>query len=127
MKFQTGEIAVLFALSLGTGVAVHAQRPTEIVKWTATTTKATMTSANAALSATVADGWHVYALSQGSGGPNPLKVSVPAGSPFTLKSPVADAGTTKHYDSNFNMETVYYLRAINLNVALEGASAAPPA
>lgn len=127
MKFKMSELAVLLTLFPGIGIALHAQRPTDIVKWTATITKSTKTSTNVALSATVADGWHVYALSQGTGGPNPLKISVPSGSAFVLKAPVADAGVTKHYDTSFKMETVYYLKTINLNVALEGISAAPPA
>lgn len=111
---------------LAGGLSAQAQRPTDIVKWTAEINKATATTANVTLAATVEDGWHVYALSQGSGGPNPLKISVPAGSAFTLKAPVAEANPIKHFDTNFNMDTLYYLKSINLKADLQGSGSAPP-
>jgi DsbC/DsbD-like thiol-disulfide interchange protein len=120
---QKGITALLILLG---GTIARAQRPTEIVKWTAETTKATAAAASVTLSATITDGWHVYALSQGSGGPTPLKISVPEGSAFTLKGPVAEASAIRHFDTNFKMETLYYLKSVNFNVALQGTATAAP-
>lgn len=109
-------------LLLSLGAAAHGQRPSEVVKWTAITTKETPASASVALSAAINDGWHVYALSQPLGGPTPLKISMPAGSPFVLEAPVPETQVTRHFDPNFNMETVYYLRNVSFKITLKKAA-----
>jgi DsbC/DsbD-like thiol-disulfide interchange protein len=116
----------LLAVLVGSHPAIYAQRPTEIVKWNATVSKSTAASAYVALTATIQDGWHVYALSQPAGGPTPLKITIPTGAPFALQSPVAETKVTRHDDVNFKMETVYYLNTVNLTVPVkkEGTAAA---
>ena len=105
------------------GLTAYGQRPTEVVKWTADVVKATPTSATVALSATIAEGWHVYALSQPAGGPTPLKITIPSGAPFALQVPIQETQVIRHDDPSFKMETVYYLNTVNLTVAVkkEGA------
>ena len=105
-------MAVIFAYS----TAIHAQRSTEVVKWNATISKSTSSSASVALTATIQDGWHVYALSQPAGGPTPLKISIPSGAPFAIQAPIAEAKVTRRQDPSFNMETVFYVTAVNLTV-----------
>lgn len=112
----------IFASSLtllASASPAYGQRPYDVVKWAASVTKSTTTSASVALSATIQDGWHVYALSQPPGGPTPLKISIPATAPFTLQAPVAETKVTRHDDPTFKMEAVYYLNAIDLNVNLK--------
>jgi len=125
MKAFHKRVASLLML-LGAGAMVRAQHPSEIVKWAAETGKATATTANVTLTATIADGWHMYALSQAGGGPVALKIGVPAGSAFALKGPVPEANATHHFDPNFNMETLYYVKSVVFNVALQGSAAAAP-
>jgi DsbC/DsbD-like thiol-disulfide interchange protein len=120
MKFSLGDMVLTFLLLLGYCFAGHAQRPTDVVKWSAESTKPSSSAPSVTLSATIQDGWHVYALSQPAGGPSPLKISIPAGSPFALASPVADTKVVRHFDQNFNMETVYYLKTASFNLALKG-------
>jgi DsbC/DsbD-like thiol-disulfide interchange protein len=107
------------ALLLSSTAAIHGQRPSEIVKWNASVTKSTGASTSVALSATIQDGWHVYALSQPVGGPTPLKISIPAGTPFSLQAPVVEGKVTRHDDPNFKMETLYYLNSANFTVAVK--------
>ncbi len=116
---KTQYTVVGFAILLGSCVAMLGQRPSEIVKWNATVTKSSAASASVALSATIQDGWHVYALSQPAGGPTPLKISIPAGVPFTLQTPVAEGKVTRHDDPNFKMETLYYLNSMNFTVSVK--------
>lgn len=126
MQFaQKYSVVVGFVLSCFCWKA-QAQRPSEVVKWSIEVTKATTNSTQLTLSATVADGWHIYALSQPAGGPTPLKISIPSISLYVLQGPVADTSVVRHFDSNFNMETVYYLKTANFNLTLKpaGASAA---
>lgn len=118
MKIVDGVVAV-FAVVVMCGSSARAQRPSEIVKWTATVTRSNAKSATVALAATVQKDWHVYALSQPAGGPTPLKISIPANAPYTLAAPVAETKLTHHFDPNFNMDTAYYLDTANFNVALK--------
>lgn len=106
-------------LLLSSSERLHSQRPAEIVKWNASVTKSADGSATVALTATIQDGWHVYALSQLPGGPTPLKISLPAGSPFTLQTPVAEGKVTRRDDHNFKMETLYYLTSANFVVSVK--------
>ena len=102
----------------------QAQRPSDVVKWSATITGTTSTTASATLSATIQDGWHVYALSQPSGGPTPLKINIPDGGSFTLAGPVAETKVIRHFDPNFNMETAYYVTVASFNLEFNGTGAA---
>jgi hypothetical protein len=111
-------------LPLAVCFAAQAQRPSDVVKWSATITGATSNTASATLSATIQDGWHVYALSQPSGGPTPLRINIPSGGSFTLAGPVVETKVIRHFDPNFNMETVYYLTAASFNLELKGTVAA---
>ena len=118
------KLVVVCTLSLGTlGLTAYGQRPSEVVKWTADIVKATPTSATVALSATIAEGWHVYALSQPAGGPTPLKITIPSEAPFALQVPIQETKVIRHDDPSFKMETVYYLNTVSLTVAVKKESA----
>jgi hypothetical protein len=104
--------------------AAQAQRPSEVVKWNAELTGTRANAQSARLSATIMAGWHVYALSQPAGGPTPLKITIPSGSPFMLAGPIAETQVVRHFDPNFNMETVYYIETANFNLALKEVDAA---
>ena len=104
--------------------AAQAQRPSEVAKWNAELTGTRANAQSARLSATIMDGWHVYALSQPAGGPTPLKITIPSGSPFMLAGPIAETQVVRHFDPNFNMETVYYIETANFNLALKEVDAA---
>ena len=90
------KLIVVCTLSFGnSGLTAYGQRPFEVVKWTADIVKATPTSATVAVSATIAEGWDVCALSQTAGGPTPLKITIPSGVPFALQAPIqGDEGNT---------------------------------
>jgi DsbC/DsbD-like thiol-disulfide interchange protein len=112
----TRRTLALLSLLFGSCAVIYAQRATEVVKWNATVSKSTAASASVVLSATIQDGWHVYALSQPAGGPTPLKITIPSGAPFALQAPVAETKVTRREDPSFKMETVYYLNSVNLTV-----------
>jgi hypothetical protein len=124
MNFSLKGYFAICCLSVGTGVTAYGQRPTEVVKWSVDTQKTTANSASVVLSATVEDGWHVYALSQPPGGPTPLKISVPSGSPMSLSGPIVESTVTRHFDQTFNTETVYYLKSAKFTLNLQGTGAA---
>jgi len=65
-------ITLLF--SAITAIAISAQI-VEPIQWNATTTMDSDTEGYVTLSATVEDGWHLYALTLPEGGPNPTRIS----------------------------------------------------
>jgi DsbC/DsbD-like thiol-disulfide interchange protein len=117
-------VAIGCSVLLGFCLTTYGQRPSEVVKWSAGATKSTAHATTVTLSATIQDGWHVYALSQPPGGPTPLKISVPAGAPFEIGAPIKEVNVTRHDDPNFKMETLYYLNAVTLHVAMKNTGAA---
>src|ERR1700730_14168520 len=123
MKYLIRDFGTLFTLS--TCFAMHAQRPSEVVKWSAELTRTKPNAPSAKLSATIMEGWHVYALSQPDGGPTPLKISIPSSSPLMLAGPIAETKVVRHFDPSFNMEPLYYLKTATFNLALKGGEAGP--
>lgn len=93
-----------------------AQRPTDIVKWSAQPPSKPVQVggvAKVALAADIEPGWKLYAMTQPKGGPVPLSITVAKGAPFTLVtkeivSPAAKAqkdelfsgGNTQYYESD---------------------------
>jgi DsbC/DsbD-like thiol-disulfide interchange protein len=97
----------------------QAQRPPDIVKWTAHLTQQSASAATIDLSADIQSGWHVYALSEPTGGPNPLTVSLPEGEAFALNGPVHESAPTRHFDPTFKMETAFYLNHVQLIASIK--------
>ena len=88
------------------------QRPTDIVRWSATGPAKAVAPGGVAkieLTAKIEDGWKLYALSQAKGGPVPLSIVVEKGAPFTLAQKGITGPLPKlQKDDNFNLETQYY-------------------
>lgn len=84
----TTRAAGLLAASLLLAVPLAAQRPTDIVKWSAKPVQ-TEVKAGAALqvevTADVQPGWFLYGLTQPKGGPIPLRFAGAKGSPFQVE------------------------------------------
>ncbi|MCX6626552.1 MAG: protein-disulfide reductase DsbD family protein [Candidatus Solibacter sp.] len=110
----------LACLMLWSCLTAQAQRAADVVKWSGEATCASADSCSVKLSAAIQEGWHIYALSQPTGGPIPLKISTPASSAFALASPIAEAKTVqKHFEPNFKMDTLYYLKSANFDLELK--------
>ncbi|OFW04790.1 MAG: hypothetical protein A3H96_10265 [Acidobacteria bacterium RIFCSPLOWO2_02_FULL_67_36] len=118
-------LLVLLALILAPVPSLYAQRPTDVIKWSA---KAPSTSVNAGgivkvqLTADVEEGWHLYALTQPPDGPPPLMVAVAKGQPFSVNVKDIDApAPTVAVDPNFNTETQFYEGKTTMTVPLAAA------
>ncbi len=55
------------------------------------------------LGATIAPGWHIYAMSQGAGGPTPLALTL-SGGPFRLARVVTSSPPEIKFDQNFGID-----------------------
>jgi thiol:disulfide interchange protein DsbD len=111
---RLGTIACVALLTFAAGPAAQ-QKSEEVVKWTAKTGAATLepgATVTITVSAEIANGWHMYALTQPDGGVPPLDIAIARGRPFTLDSLRIDAPLpevtkgaggepdTFHYDDN---------------------------
>jgi thiol:disulfide interchange protein DsbD len=82
------------------------------IHWSmAAVSKAPMTAGrtfDVELTAEVDPGWHLYALSEPTGGPEALVISVAKGGPFSLGGSIVEPVPKSAFDSNFNLETQYH-------------------
>jgi thiol:disulfide interchange protein DsbD len=60
------------------------------------------------LSASINSGWHMYSITQPSGGPTTTVVTIPAAQPFSLNGQVSGPAPHIAYDANFEMNTETY-------------------
>jgi thiol:disulfide interchange protein DsbD len=60
------------------------------------------------LSASINSGWHMYSITQPSGGPTTTVITIPAAQPFSLDGQVSGPPPHVAYDANFEMNTETY-------------------
>jgi DsbC/DsbD-like thiol-disulfide interchange protein len=102
----------LLLLILAFATSLPAQRPTDIVKWSAEPASKSVRAGAVVkirLKADIEDGWKLYALTQPKGGPIALAIEVPEDAPFTLvpKDIVAPRPSVQK-DPLFSADTQYY-------------------
>jgi DsbC/DsbD-like thiol-disulfide interchange protein len=80
------------------------------------------------LQVTVTDGWHVYSLTQDTGGPTPMSVKVEP--PYEIAGEITGPPPVKFQDPNFGIETETYsgeqVFKVPLKLARSSAIAPPP-
>ena len=80
------------------------------------------------LQVTVTDGWHVYSLTQDTGGPTPMSVKVEP--PYEIAGDITGPAAVKFQDPNFGIETETYsgeqVFKVPLKLAKSGSIAPPP-
>ncbi len=104
-------IVPIFA-ALSTVAPASAQKPSDVVLWSAKGPAGTVKSGAVAtiqLDARIEDGWYVYAMTQPDNGPVPLAIAVPGGTAFALdkKRIAAPVPKIKH-DAGFGADTQTY-------------------
>ena len=107
---------VLLVLALYAGCAESATPPAkgpQPVAWSAEVADQTPSAdggvvVNIRIKATIANGWHVYSLTQKGGGPTPLSVEVDSTPLLAIQSGLAGPVPDKALDPNFGVETETY-------------------
>jgi thiol:disulfide interchange protein DsbD len=79
----------------------------------------------ATAAAEIEPGWHVYALTQGPGGPRALEVTVQKSPVFTVAGKITGSASKKAFDPNFNMETEFHEDSVAITIPLTIAKTAP--
>lgn len=99
------------------------------VHWTATPEAKTVKRGGEAavkLVATIDEGWHIYSITQGPGGPIPTRISVPTNQPFSLAGAVQQSAPDKKFDPNFGIQVESYENTAEFTVPLKVAKSAKP-
>jgi len=78
------------------------------------------------LTARIDDGWHMYSITQGPGGPIRTRIAVAPGQPFALADSVGGPVVTKRFDPNFGISVETYDAQATFAVPIRVAAAAPP-
>jgi hypothetical protein len=60
------------------------------------------------IQADIASGWHIYSITQKSGGPIPLSITLLVPNDFALRGVVMAPKPERYFDKNFGMETELY-------------------
>jgi len=101
-----------------------AQIPEDPIRWAlALPTPAAPTSPGGtitlALTATIDDGWHLYATTIGPGGPIPTRITVPAGQAFSLSGDISEPTPSSAFDPNFNMTLEFHQDKATFGIPLK--------
>jgi DsbC/DsbD-like thiol-disulfide interchange protein len=122
-------LLVCFAFLLAFLTLAKAQMPSQVVTWKASNSSAPLKHGDkitAQLRATIANGWHVYSISQPPGGPSPTIIGVPDGQSLSEAGTILGPLPREAFDPNFNMETEFYERSAAFKVPLEVTPTAKP-
>lgn len=82
--------------------------------------------AKAILTATIADGWHLYSMKEIDGGPRPTRITVSEDQPFTLAGNIEAPGPVILHDPNFDMDVEFYAESADFMLPLAVAADARP-
>ena len=82
-------------------------------------------SVTATATAEIEPGWHIYALTQGPGGPHALEVTVQKSPVFSLGGKPTSPPPTRAFDPNFNMETEFHEESAVITIPITVAKPAP--
>jgi DsbC/DsbD-like thiol-disulfide interchange protein len=121
MRFRRIHLCSLLGLCL-CGMSA-AQGPIQPVQWSsAAVPKAPVkpgTKIAIELSAEVQEGWHVYGLTQVSGGPTPLRVLLDENGTVQTAGAASGAAPVKKHDSSFNLDTELYIHSFSLHLPVQ--------
>ena len=106
-----------------------AQSPEDPIQWTLALNPPTATTVRGgtitlALTATIDEGWHLYALTLPAGGPIATRITVPDGQEFSPAGDIAEPAPKSAFDPNFNMTLDYHEEKATFGVPLKASASA---
>jgi DsbC/DsbD-like thiol-disulfide interchange protein len=113
-------LVALFSSSLGVMAMAQPPAPPDRVQWTAAFSAASdVTSGSTVvleISGAIKDGWHVYALTEPSGGPTALRVTLDENDVALAAGAPSGTAPRKHRDPSFGLETQFYTHAFTVRL-----------
>jgi DsbC/DsbD-like thiol-disulfide interchange protein len=119
------KIVLVIAAGLLPG-SVIAQQPVQWKAVTAASTAAPGGKMTVTLSATIEDGWYIYSLTQGKGGPVPLAITMPVGQPFVIGGEIKAPTPDWSFDQNFGIDVERHSEKPEFVVPIAVATDAKP-
>ncbi len=115
--------ALVTLLLLGQSAAI----PATAVTWTLQTPRPVRAgdAVSLTLTATIAPGWHLYAMAQPEGGPISTEVSLPANPLATFARPIVASKPATIFDPSFDMRVQLYSDSATFALPLTVTAAAP--
>jgi len=116
---MTIRIATFALASIALAATANAQTP---VHWSATAASKSVApgaKTDVKLLAEIDEGWHIYSLTQGPGGPNPSKITVPGGQPFTIAGDIKASAPDVKFDQNFGIQVETYEKKADFTVPIQ--------
>ena len=113
------KIRLLLALLVGVfgaPLVAHAQNP---VTWKAQLQPADIRAGEGGrvvVSATIENGWYIYAPTTPLGGPNPTKITLAGGNALELKGAIAQPKPLVHFDKGFGLQTETFKKSVSFGV-----------
>jgi Disulphide bond corrector protein DsbC len=120
MAFRSIRVAILCSAgACGVGVAQVTDPTVEwVASWTAGAAIKQGGRATLELSGEVQDGWHVYALTQRSGGPTALRVTIDENAVAGLAGTPSGTTPESKHDPSFDLDTQFYTHSFAVLVPI---------
>ncbi len=117
-------ISTRHVLLASLGIAPAQLRAQNPVHWNATAPAQAVAIGKVAairIRGVIADGWHIYSLTQGPGGPVPTRITMPTGQRFHVAGPVGSTTPKVSFDANFaiNVEAIAKEAIFTVPVAVD--------
>lgn len=121
---------VAFAMFAAAAVSPSAQGNLDPISWALAVQPAGATSApgstlTLALTATIDDGWHLYATKLEPGGPLATSITIPEGQLFTAAGEIVEPLPSSSFDGNFNKVLEYHEGKVVFSIPVKSAANAP--
>jgi thiol:disulfide interchange protein DsbD len=71
-----------------------------------------------AVTAKIAEGWHVYGTDELKDGPRPLAITIPASQPFSPAGKMQAPEPDRDFDASFNQVTTFYAKTTTFKLPL---------
>jgi DsbC/DsbD-like thiol-disulfide interchange protein len=121
-------VLALSVMTVAWCAAAAAQRPTDVIRWSAAGPDVPVkrgSSAMIRLTVDIEPGWHLYAFKQPPGGPRSLEVNAGKDAPIAIVTAKIDAPPPKvQHDPNFKLDTPYYDERTTITVPVRIAASA---
>ena len=115
-------VAVYAFLGVGSWVKAGAQAKLQPVSWSTSLGSKPSSKPGSHLmldvTAHIEDGWHVYGLNQGEGGPTPLRITPAPNSIVQLAGTPSGTAPVRRHDPSFDLDTEVFNHLFTLHVPL---------
>jgi thiol:disulfide interchange protein len=122
-------VATIGFLALATFVSVaRARAQEEPVTWSIRRASAAAVRPGSTMTlrvvAAIEDGWHIYSVTQGPGGPAPTSIMLPERQPFVRDGAIRAPAPHRAFDPNFEIETEFHEESTAFEVPVRVAAEA---